>query len=136
MIAANAGFGTADLECGGQHAEQPVRLFARQSDRGAQRLLIILHLRAFQPHLQAGEGRAQIMRQPIGYNAQFGNQRLNAFEHGVECGGQPVKRIAAAIQPDALRQLACAHGLGGFANIIDARIDDADRRKGRKERQG
>ena len=86
---------------------------------------------------QAGERRAQIMRDIVGDLAADPHQHADAAEHGVEAFGEPVEFVAGAGDRQALRQIAAHDVLSRGVHCVDApqHAPRDEERAGRRERR-
>ncbi len=73
-----------------------------------------------QPLAQATEGRAQVVGDVAGDLTQSVEQLLDAVEHSVQTGHQPVDLVVGAAHRDARREIALHDGPTGAADRVDA----------------
>ncbi|MNI41411.1 hypothetical protein D3C73_956620 [compost metagenome] len=87
---------------------------------GLRRAFAGLLLHAVKLRAQAGQGRAQVMGDVVAHALDLVHQALDAFEHGVDDGGEHVQFVTPIGQWQASAQVAGDDGLGTGLNPANA----------------
>ena len=115
-----AGFGAGDQQQRVENLDQPVRFLDRLLEReaigrgvavGGERRLGVIS--------QAGERRAQVMRDVVGNLAQAFHQLGDSAQHLVEAFRQPVQFVAGARHRQAAREVAGHDAARGGVDVVD-----------------